>query len=657
MQSACAAIELARRGLQVFRLARGTKSNFIDTDWAKGGATLDLFEVLEKFGGSEYNIGVLAEGLLILDVDAAKGGFASLEGLGELPETFTVETKSGGRHFYFKPPPGVEYGNTIEKLGPGLDTRGNGGYVVGPGSAGYKVICAADIAPLPPVLAARLAIAPHKAAEGQNIAGPLDTPDAIAAAGRYLKSALAGAAVEGQGGDGQTYRTACRVLDYGVSPETALDLMLEHYNPRCSPPWEIEDLERKVQSAAQYRQSEIGRDNPSAGFTPVVEAPRVNVFGSRVRKFEMTAETIKDIPVRPWLARQRLIKGKLSSLVAPGSIGKSLLTLQWACAVALGPDHEKSNFCGLEVVEQCNVLVVNNEDEHDELDRRLAAVVSHFGLPWETLRHRIHLYSGQNDPTFLIATRTGKGQLSETEFVADAIAYMKEHNIGLFIADPLVDTHEAEENSNTEMAKVMRVWKRIALEANAAGLLVHHSRKTQSSSSDGHAGNADAGRGAGATVNAARLNFTFFNMSEKDAEALGVAAEVKHRYVRLDDSKINYGLASPQAEWFYRCSVLLPNGESLGVLEPVKLTPVSANDGATIAAVLAPFVLAGGPVRLKTAVNHLCADPIFSGETPSAMTRRTLAAFDRGRDYQTDHGRLIFTADGKAGGVFEIRRT
>lgn len=76
-------------------------------------------------------------GIWVLDVDPKNGGFETLAALEQkhapLPKTISVKTGSGGLHFYFKYP-GPEYRNTAGALGPGLDTRGDGGYVVGPGS-------------------------------------------------------------------------------------------------------------------------------------------------------------------------------------------------------------------------------------------------------------------------------------------------------------------------------------------------------------------------------------------------------------------------------------------------------------------------------------------------------------------------------------------
>jgi hypothetical protein len=80
----------------------------------------------------EYNLG-LRTGTIsrIVVVDQDRGGnVASLD----LPETLCVETGSGGIHYYFAIPEDLSLGNTAGKLGPKIDTRGDGGQVVYPGS-------------------------------------------------------------------------------------------------------------------------------------------------------------------------------------------------------------------------------------------------------------------------------------------------------------------------------------------------------------------------------------------------------------------------------------------------------------------------------------------------------------------------------------------
>lgn len=88
------------------------------------------------------NVGVstgAASGLAVLDIDPDHGGDESLAALlaehGDLPETLVARTGGGGRHLYFRHPgEGKRVRNSTGDLAPGLDVRGDGGYVVAPPS-------------------------------------------------------------------------------------------------------------------------------------------------------------------------------------------------------------------------------------------------------------------------------------------------------------------------------------------------------------------------------------------------------------------------------------------------------------------------------------------------------------------------------------------
>ena len=70
-------------------------------------------------------------GIFVLDVDGDVGN-ANLEAVqakhGHLPKTITVKT-GNGRHYYFRCD-GARVGNSVGRLGKGIDVRGDGGYVV-----------------------------------------------------------------------------------------------------------------------------------------------------------------------------------------------------------------------------------------------------------------------------------------------------------------------------------------------------------------------------------------------------------------------------------------------------------------------------------------------------------------------------------------------
>jgi hypothetical protein len=92
----------------------------------------------------DANLGVHADGLIVVDVDPRDGGDESWRALesehGEVPPTWRVITGSKGEHIYFQCPSGVVVTNVAAKamtnppLGPGVDVRTTGGYLVAPPS-------------------------------------------------------------------------------------------------------------------------------------------------------------------------------------------------------------------------------------------------------------------------------------------------------------------------------------------------------------------------------------------------------------------------------------------------------------------------------------------------------------------------------------------
>ncbi|NGO73977.1 bifunctional DNA primase/polymerase, partial [Streptomyces boncukensis] len=79
--------------------------------------------------------------LVGLDLDVKNGidSLSALEHLAEerefaIPRTTTVLTPSGGRHLWLRGPSDTTVPNSAGRLGPGIDVRGLGGYLVGPGS-------------------------------------------------------------------------------------------------------------------------------------------------------------------------------------------------------------------------------------------------------------------------------------------------------------------------------------------------------------------------------------------------------------------------------------------------------------------------------------------------------------------------------------------
>ncbi len=119
-------------------------------------ATADL-DTLRVWWEAEplANVGVATgNGLVVLDVDGPTGREsldAIIKQIGDPPETILVETGGGGLHYWFRARDGEEYRNATRWRGwPGIDLRGEGGYVVAPPSMhksgrDYRMISGAQI--------------------------------------------------------------------------------------------------------------------------------------------------------------------------------------------------------------------------------------------------------------------------------------------------------------------------------------------------------------------------------------------------------------------------------------------------------------------------------------------------------------------------------
>ncbi len=296
------ALALGRAGFDVFPLEPGGKKPAIKR-W-QYLATQDEAAIISWWSEKNYNIGIRCGRhpdetsdavlwLLGIDYDC-KNGKKGLDAF-ELhkakgwDQTLKVRTPTGGIHGYYRSATPV--GNTVEKLAPGVDTRGMCGYLVGPGSVTadgvYQIIKDGHTEPamaaaeaLTLVLTAmRASYGPTRAVERD--AGVdrklLDSPEAFARAKDYLLH-RAPTAKQGEGGDDTTYKVACDVIDEGLTIEPTLTLIAEYWNEtKADPPWPIENddpknsLRVKVENAMAYRQNPVGNRNPEMQFAGLLD--------------------------------------------------------------------------------------------------------------------------------------------------------------------------------------------------------------------------------------------------------------------------------------------------------------------------------------------------------------------------------------------------
>jgi hypothetical protein len=191
------------------------------------------------------NVGIVTgeiSNLIVLDIDPQNGGNDALDRFehrfGPLPATIESVTGGGGRHLYFAHP-----GRMIRNragIAPGVDLRGDGGYVVAPPSihpSGRPYTWVAGhspdemtLAPLPHWI---LSSAGLSSRSGRSLAD-----------WRHL---IHEGVSEGQRNSTIASLTG-HLLWHGIDPDIALELLLTWNRVRCHPPLDDTEVAHAVAS-------------------------------------------------------------------------------------------------------------------------------------------------------------------------------------------------------------------------------------------------------------------------------------------------------------------------------------------------------------------------------------------------------------------------
>jgi hypothetical protein len=229
------ALAYAREGLPIFPLASTSKKPFAGSH-GHLDATCDEEKI--RAWWTQYPAAAIgmptgtASGRLVVESDPRHGGHISLAVMEEqyetLPETLEVRSGGGGRHLYFQSSNGIRC--AIGKLGPGIDVKAAGGYVVLPPSlhaSGRRyewVNEGTPIAPLPEWLQELLKNL-HKQPAGQS------APGARIPKGQQHAFLLSRAGEYRQKGDDQQVIESKLRIDY-----------LQRCEGPHGPPWKRGDL-------------------------------------------------------------------------------------------------------------------------------------------------------------------------------------------------------------------------------------------------------------------------------------------------------------------------------------------------------------------------------------------------------------------------------
>ena len=421
-------------------------------------------------------------GLVVIDIDDKNGkcGSAVLRDWelehGELPETVTAISGSGGTHYYYYTSKPIKSKQDIME---GIDIRANGGYIIAPPSIhpdtgrpymwegetdeDHAFMCANVTDAMMPLLnlPGRSQAASIGASCTEGVPDKFELPDQI-----------------GKGSRVDTlFRYTCSLMQK-IDDRAEIEAIVRQTNDeRCNPPLSDDELRKEVFPALKRYQTQAEK-NASTGIIIGGNAP-----------MDQPENPITDLPgmisladvwdhppeLAPELIDGVLRVGHKMIISGPSKAGKSFLMIELAFALAEGMNW-LGNHCA-----QSKVLYCNMEIDGASFIRRVQKVYAAHGM-----NHGIHPKNftiwnlrGSAAPITILAPK-----------IIDAI---KGKGYKAVIIDPLYKVMSGDENSNGDTAEMLKGFDRIAEETGASVIYSHHFAK-------GHGGDRsviDRGSGAG----------------------------------------------------------------------------------------------------------------------------------------------------------------
>lgn len=307
-----------------------------------------------------------ANNILVLDVDVKGGGLETIKTL-QIPNTMSQRTISGGLHYIFQyPSDGRHYPNRVKFL-PGLDIRGEGGY-----------ICYYGVNSAPALEAPQWLLEKITAGSIQEVQG---TPVKVApeiAEGIVLTSLEAiREAPEGESNDSlnkESFKLGQLVASGSITRDYAAQALLKAARERGKPDREAMATINSGLDGGSKKPlvSPFGEAPPAASF-PLPQVP-----GSRER-YTPEYFTREDLLNVSKLRKPQLFEHwsaeDITLTTADGGTGKTTLKLFEAICLALG-----ERFLGFNCLQPGKTLFITGEDTAGKLGAMLGQIVRQMGL-------------------------------------------------------------------------------------------------------------------------------------------------------------------------------------------------------------------------------------------------------------------------------------
>jgi hypothetical protein len=486
--------DLLARGFAIFPIWPNSKSPMTSTESNNGctDASNDPDEVRRLWTGRKaMNVGVEAyrSGLLVVDVDnkGDRNGFPRWEELERLHgsvSTLTATTPSGGRHLYFRRPRGFSLLNNFKDdptIGVGLEIKNHNAYVVAPGSTidgkPYEFVDPAmEIAEAPAWLISLMAEAAAEK-ESKPAAASIPRPESTyrktTAYNREDDSAYEGArryaakvAPASSGSRNKAaFSLAGHIWAFGISDAEVMGIM-DEWNSRCSPPLDLNELEKTVRSARV-------NGTPRARKTSKQRGARVEDWSEREAKATANKQNDGLMVVDwnnveegvNWLWGNCIPLGGVTLFAGIGGLGKSTATIDFAAAITSG-----SSFPDGTPAPEGDVIMFSAEDANGPIKQRARQQGVNF--------NRFHKIEGQR-----VDGKTKYFDLSDLGVLQQALERWP--STKAIIIDPIasyvsgIDAHK-----NADVRRVMAPLTEFAEQHGISVILVIHLSKDEKKSAD-----------------------------------------------------------------------------------------------------------------------------------------------------------------------------
>lgn len=498
----------------------------------KEEATTDQVKINEwrqSFGQSFMFFGIPTgqeSGIIAIDIDVkTANGFESAKQKGlYLPPTMTQRTLSGGWHLIYKAPKNVKIRNTVSKYADGLDTRGDGGYIV------YYGFDNTPIADAPEWLVLAESQVPTETVGANFTIKPSMAREMLKDYCDDIINAAAGNANVTM--NLKAFEAAQNLIGTGsLSKEEVYDALIKAGQARGK---SLSECKATIESGITG-----GLKQPPNYSCPFEPTPVKNMSAIHLGKWLPPEPTIDMFDNEKALRRPQLFKDWLTEdialLTADGGTGKTTLKTQEAICLALG-----QRFLGFENVQTGSTLFITGEDTDEKIYALIGKQMKQMQLNPEQMdivRKKVRVVK-DIDMCFVTKTRDGflMPNHNALNTIAEAALEIKAKSI---IVDPIASFWGSEAALNDMSKAVAKFAGLLRDRTKSAVTLINHMGKESSKTKDL---SQFAGRGGSALPSHSRIVVTAGRVDKNDyVEMTGKSLQENQSAVQLYCSKFTDG--------------------------------------------------------------------------------------------------------------------